>query len=152
MLTKYAPALHSNQGRNFESAMLQQTLDAFGIRKSRTTAYHPESDGMVERFNRTLLQLLCAYTETHDEWEHYQQFVLFAYRTAVHSSTGVSPFALMFGHSPVKNPFLTQTAYDAVSYQSQLQTKLAQLSDFVETHLAQAAHKQKTAYDQRTQQ
>ena len=112
----------------------------------------PWGDGMVERFNRTLLQLLRTYTETHDEWEHYLPFVLFAYRTAVHSSTGVSPFALMFGRSPAQNPFPTKTAYDAVSYQSQLRTKLAQLSDFVETHLAQAAHKQKTAYDQHTQQ
>ena len=154
MLAKYGlpTALHSDQGRNFESALLQQTLDAFGIRKSRTTAYHLEGNGMVERFNRTLLQLLRIYTETHDEWERYLPFVLLAYRTAVYSSTGVSPFALMFGRSPAQNPFPTQTAYDAVSYQSQLRTKLAQLSDFVETHLAQAAHKQKTAYDQHTQQ
>ena len=96
---------------------------------------------MVERFNRTLLQLLRTYTETQDEWERYLPFVLFAYRTAVHTSTGVSPFELMFGRSPVQNPFPALTAYDAVSYQSQLRTKLAHLSDFVETHLAQAAHK-----------
>ena len=107
---------------------------------------------MVERFNRTLLQLLRTYTETQEEWEHYLPYVLFAYRIAVHSCTGVSPFELMFGRSPVQNPFPSQTAYDAVSYQSQLRTKLAQLSDFVETHLAQATHKQKTAYDQHTQQ
>ena len=41
--------LHSDQGRNFESSLLQQTLDAFGITKSQTTAYHPQGDGMVER-------------------------------------------------------------------------------------------------------
>ena len=105
-------ALHSDQGRNFESAMLQQTLDAFGIRKSRTTAYHPEDDGMVERFNCMLLQLLRTCTETHDEWEHYLPFVLFAYRTTVHSFTGVSPFALMFDRSPAQNPFPTKTAFD----------------------------------------
>ena len=75
-----------------------------------------------------------------------QSFLLYG------TSTGVSPFELMFGCSPVQNPFPALTAYDAVSYQSQLQTKLAHLSDFVETHLAQAAHKQKTAYDQHTQQ
>ena len=50
--------LHSDQGCNFESTVLAQTLNAFGLSKSRTTAYHPECDGMVERFNRTLLQLL----------------------------------------------------------------------------------------------
>ena len=121
--------LHSDQGRNFESSMLHQTLETFGIKKSRTTAYHPEGDGMVERFNRTLLQLLRSYTEQQEEWERYLPFVLFAYRTAVHTSTGVSPFEMMFGRPPVQNPFPTRTTYDAVSYQSQLRTKLAQLSD-----------------------
>ena len=144
--------LHSDQGRNFESSILHQTLEAFGIKKSRTTAYHPEGDGMVERFNRTLLQLLRTYTEKQEEWERYLPFVLFAYRAAVHSSTGVSPFELMFGRPPIQNPLPSATAYDVVSYQSQLQTKLAQLCDFVETHHAQAAHKQKTSYDQHTQQ
>ena len=52
------------------------------------TAYHPEGDGMVERFNRTLLQLLHSYTEQQEEWERYLPFVLFAYRTAVHTSMG----------------------------------------------------------------
>ena len=59
---------------------------------------------------------------------------------------------MMFGSPAVQNLFPTITAYDAVSYQSQLRTKLAQLSDFVETQLAQAAHKQKSANDQHTQQ
>ena len=49
---------HLDQGRNFESSILAQTLEAFGVRKSQTTAYHPQGDGMVERFNRSLLQLL----------------------------------------------------------------------------------------------
>ena len=144
--------LHSDQGHNFESSILHQILEAFGINKSRTTAYHPKGDGMVKRFNRTLLQLLRSYTEKQEEWERYLPFVLFAYRTAKHTSTGVSPFELMFGRSPIQNPLPAMSAYDAVSYQSQLHTKLAQSSDFVETHLTQAAHKQKTAYDQHTQQ
>ena len=63
--------LHSDQGRNFESDILSQTLQAFGVQKSRTTAYHPQGDGMVERFNRSLLQLLRTYVETQDDWERY---------------------------------------------------------------------------------
>ena len=47
--------IHSDQGRNFESSILTQTLKAFGVNKSCTTAYYPQGDGMVERFNRTLL-------------------------------------------------------------------------------------------------
>ena len=51
--------VHSDQGRNFESSIVQSTLDAFGVQKSHTTPYHPQGDGMVERFNHSLLQL-CA--------------------------------------------------------------------------------------------
>ena len=46
--------VHSDQGRNFESTIFRQTLEVFGIKKSHTTAYHPEGDGMVERLNRSL--------------------------------------------------------------------------------------------------
>ena len=55
--------LHSDQGRNFESLLLRQTLDGFGVLKSRTTAYHPQGDGMVERSNCSLPQMLrsCVY-------------------------------------------------------------------------------------------
>ena len=75
--------LHSDQGRNFESAILGQTLETFGVLKTRTTAYHPQGDGMLERFNRSLLQLLRVYTDTQNDWEHYLPLVLHAYRTAV---------------------------------------------------------------------
>ena len=140
--------LHSDQGRNFESSILRQTLEAFGIKKSRTTAYHPQGDGMVERFNRSLLQMLRSYVNDHAEWERYLPFVLFAYRTAVHASTGVTPFEMMFGRTPQQPPFPETTAYDVMSYQNYLRSKLAQLTDFVETHMTEAAHKQKLCYDQ----
>jgi len=90
---------------NFESSLLTQTLEAFGVQKSRTTAYHPQGDGMVERFNRSLLQLLRVYVDKQSEWEHYLPLVLYAYRTSVHSSTGVSPFLLMYGRNPSSTPF-----------------------------------------------
>lgn len=55
-LTRCLPkVLHSDQGRNLESTVLQQTLEAFRVRKSCTIAYHPQGDGMVKRFNVTLL-------------------------------------------------------------------------------------------------
>ena len=91
--------LHSDQGRNFESSLLQQTLDAFGITKSRTTAYHPQGDGMMERFNRSLLQMLRAYVRHESDWEKFLPLVMFAYRTSVHTTTGASPFDLMLGRS-----------------------------------------------------
>ena len=92
--------VHSDQGQNFESTVLKQTLDAFGILKSHTTAYHPQGDGLVERFNRSLLQLLRVYIDKHSDWEQHLPLALYAYRTAIHSSTGVSPHMLMFGREP----------------------------------------------------
>ena len=65
--------VHSDQGRNFESSVVQSTLDAYGVVKSRTTPYHPQGDGMVERFNRSLLQLLRTYVERQEDWEQHLQ-------------------------------------------------------------------------------
>jgi len=140
--------VHSDQGRNFESTILRQTMEAFGISKSHTTAYHPQGDGMVERLNRSLLQLLRVYVDTQEEWERYLPLVLFAYHTAVHASTGVSPFTLIFGCPPQITDLSIPTAFDSGSYQAQLQAKLAELRDFVESQATQAASKQKCTYDQ----
>ena len=143
--------LHSDQGRNFESMILSQTLEAFGISKTRTTAYHPQGDGMVERFNRSLLQLLRVYTDTQAaDWEHYLPLVLYAYRTAVHSSTGVTPFQMMFGKVPREETLIPQLSFQPQSYQAQLQAKLAELQDMVETHIVDSAMAQKFDYDART--
>jgi len=82
--------------------------------------------------------------------EKYLPFVLFAYRTAVHASTVVSPFEMMFGCPPHQLPLPETTAYDVASHQNQFRCKLAQLSDFVETHMTEAAQKPKLCYDQHT--
>ena len=82
--------VHSDQGRVFESTILRQTLEAFGTKKTHTTPYHSQGNGMVERFNRSLLQLLRSYAEKEEDWEQYLPLALYAYRTSQHSSTGVT--------------------------------------------------------------
>ena len=59
--------VHSDQDKNFESTILKQTLDAFGVIKSHTTAYHPQGDGMVERLNWSFLQMLHPYIEQEED-------------------------------------------------------------------------------------
>ena len=64
--------LHSDQGRNFESAVIADMCKLLAIKKSRTTAYHPQSDGLVERVNRTLLSMLAtAASERPFHWEDH---------------------------------------------------------------------------------
>ena len=139
--------VHSDQGRNFESAIFQQTLEAFGVNKSRTTAYHPQGDGLVERFNRTLLQLLRTYVEKKEEWEKYLPLALFAYRTTIHHSTGVSPFEMMYGRKPCKDALPSLTGYEVQDYQTMLKDKLAELRDFVEVEITKAAESQRVEYN-----
>ena len=101
---------------------------------------------MVERFNLTLLQLLRAYVDQQNEWEKYLPLALYAYRTSTHTSTSVSPFELMFGRQP-KDHTEGQTGYAVDEYQGTMQAKLAELMDFVETHMVDAARHQKQEYD-----
>ena len=142
--------LHSDQGHNLESSTLSQTLEAFGIQKLRTTAYHSEGDGMIEHFNRSLLQLLRTYVDSQTDWEHYLSLVLYAYHTSVHSSTAVSPFLLMFGRSPKPVPFSSPTAFDPPSHILHTYKLNLQNSWFVESNLTAAAHNQKHSYDHHT--
>lgn len=87
-----------------------------GIHKSTTTAYHPQCDGLVERQNRTLQDILSSYVSAHwDDWDQLVSLAVYAYNTSTHESTGFSPYELVFGRIartpleldsdiPLKNP------------------------------------------------
>ena len=64
MFCRFSPPeqLHSDQGRQFESKLLHEVCNLLGIHKTKTTPYHPQCDGLVERFNRTLLDMLATTT------------------------------------------------------------------------------------------
>ena len=90
--------LHSDQGRNFEAEVIQELCRLLGIKKTRTTPYHPQADGMVERFNRTLEAMLgTVVQEDQSDWDEQIPFVLAAYRSSSHAATGFSPNFLMMG-------------------------------------------------------
>jgi len=57
--------LHSDQGRQFESAVMTEVCDLLGIEKSRTTPYHPQLDGLAKRYNCTLLSMLGTAATNH---------------------------------------------------------------------------------------
>ena len=90
--------MHSDQGRNFESAVFSGVCNLLGINKTRTTALHPESDGMMERFNRTLENQLAIFVEHHQkDWYGHVPLLMMSYRSAVHENTKQTPAKLMFG-------------------------------------------------------
>ena len=90
--------LHSDQGRQFEASVITEICKILHIEKTHTTPYHPQSDGLVERFNRTLNSMLATCVDEHpSEWEDHIHKVCMAYNTSQQSTTGFSPFYLMFG-------------------------------------------------------
>ena len=90
--------IHSDQGRQYESRLFQEMCQMLGTTKTRTTPYHPKSDGMVERFNQTLETMLSAYvSDNHKDWDRQLPYVMMAYRATEHETTGFSPNMLMLG-------------------------------------------------------
>ena len=94
-------SLHSDQGANLCSSVVYSLCELLGIATTRTSAYHPQGNGQVERFNRTLQSILAKTVDTNqDTWDSQLPKALFAYRTAVHDTTGFTPFHLTFARSP----------------------------------------------------
>uniref|UniRef100_A0A671PPZ2 Integrase catalytic domain-containing protein n=1 Tax=Sinocyclocheilus anshuiensis TaxID=1608454 RepID=A0A671PPZ2_9TELE len=95
-------SLHSDQGRNFESNLFGELCQLLGINKTRTSSYQPQSDGMIERFNRTLLSMLSFYVDDNQQnWDVLLPYVMMAYRSSIHSSTGFTPYKVLFGQEMV---------------------------------------------------
>ena len=90
--------LHTDQGTQFQSRVMNETCKILGIHKTRTTPFHPMSDGLVERFNRTLESMLSLYLKTNQgDWDKFVPLVTMAYRSTPQESTQVNPNMLMFG-------------------------------------------------------
>ena len=69
-----------------------------GVESRLTSAYHPQSNGLDERFNQTLQRQLLKYIDDkQDDWDLYLNAILFSYRVSQQASTKYSPFYLMYG-------------------------------------------------------
>ena len=91
----------SDQGTNFNAEVMDQLAALLDIDKAHTTPYRPQCDGLSERFNRTLGAMLRTVThEFPNEWDNYLKPLCFAYNTAVHKTTGVQPFVMLYGRFP----------------------------------------------------
>ena len=85
-------SIHSDQGRNFESKTFSRICQLLSINKMRTSAYHPEGNGQVEKLHKSLRSMLKARVEDNPAtWDEHLDFCVMAYRSSVHFSTGAQP-------------------------------------------------------------
>src|SRR5215216_5852692 len=90
--------LLSDRGTSFLNKVVDALCEKFQTKHRLTSAYRPQTNGMVERFNRTIGECLAKLiADKEKEWDEYVESVLFAYRTMKHNTTGYTPFYLLYG-------------------------------------------------------
>ncbi len=146
--------LHIDQGRNFESELLQEVCHLLQITKSRSTPYHPAANGLVERMNLTLARMIRSFIDRNQQdWDLYLPLLTAAYRSTIHPSTGYIPNMMMLGrevHLPINLLFPFQSLKvpeDAVEYVTKLRARMERRYQFARQHLKQASEWQKCNYD-----
>jgi RNase H-like domain found in reverse transcriptase/Reverse transcriptase (RNA-dependent DNA polymerase)/Integrase zinc binding domain/Integrase core domain/Chromo (CHRromatin Organisation MOdifier) domain len=94
-------SLLTDNGPQFTAKFFQAVCAELGVKKVFTTAYHPQSNGQVERYNRTILSALRGYVaRRQDDWDEYTSTLTYAYNCRVHSTLGMPPFELALTRSP----------------------------------------------------
>ena len=89
----------SDRGTHFNNNTIKALTEKFKINHLLSTPYHPQTNGLVERFNRTLCESLARQSLKNNDWDLYIAPTLFAYRTTKHSTTKMEPFFLVYGRS-----------------------------------------------------
>lgn len=100
---KYGPpaSLLSDNGTQVTSKFFQSVCKLLGLRNDYTSAYHPQTNGQTERYNRTVLEMLRSYVNEHQsDWDRYASTLTYAYNNHVHRSTGTKPFDLVLSRPP----------------------------------------------------
>ena len=147
--------IHSDQGRDFESRLIQELCSIYDVKKSHTTPYHPQGNGQCERFNRSMHDLLRTLPpEEKPRWPVHLPELVQAYNNTPHGSTGFAPHFLLFGQQPrlpVDN-LLGHPSFagaGAVDWVRQHRLRLQEAHQRAYTQLKQAAAKRGKLSDKR---
>ena len=148
--------LLSDQGPEFESALMTELCRVYQIEKIRTTSYRPSTNGAVERFHRTLNSMLGkVVADSQKDWDRRLCEVMAAYRSTVHEATGFSPNFLVHGRelrAPIDVVLAVSDEPEGVGvstddYANELVQRQRKAYDVARRHLGKAAERRKREYD-----
>ena len=147
--------IHTDQGRQFEATLFQEMCGLLGITKTRTTSFHPQSDGQSERNIKTLVKMLAMAADQKDDWDEHLPYISMAYRATVQESSGFSPNFLMFGRElamPVDlmYPLTEEPPSESThEYVKRLRGKLRYAYELARNSLRRSTERQKRLYNER---
>ena len=151
--------LHSDQGAEFQSQLIVEICKLLEVSKTRTTPYHPQSDGMVERLNRTLIGMLSKLcSEEKSTWDQHLPYVMCAFRASEHEGTMCTPNRMMLGREidfPIDIMYPRKEDEERIAcpiaYVEWMRQAMEINFERVRSELQRATRRQKKYYDQRAQ-
>ncbi len=150
--------IHSDQGRNFESNLFSELCKIFDVDKQRSSALHAQTNGMIERQNKVIQNMLSMFVASNQkDWDIHLPYMMMAYRSAIHESLKCSPNEMVLGRNvevPIdiilgQPPVQNQTDIRPTDYVTDLQERLDLVHKYARTNLNIASQKQKRYYDHR---
>ena len=153
--------LLTDQGTHFVNELLRTMTERIGIKHRLSTAYHPQTNGLVERFNKTLCEILAKYSGMYrEDWDVFLPSALFAYRTIRQNTTRYEPFYLTYGREAtlpidLEIPVYPLGEYPEVSIEEACFQRIAQLTSRLiddrqqaQKNITKAQGKQKKRHDE----
>lgn len=141
----------SDRGTHFHNQLMAHMKLLIGYNHIYSTPYHPQSNGIVERFNSTFIsQISKLQDEELNNWDEYLQAIVFAYNSGIHKTTKFSPYELVFGRPP-RLPIHEKPHHFSLlnpnDYLEQLKKTLKHVHQFARNNILQQQSKNKTYYD-----
>ncbi|KAL1253020.1 hypothetical protein QQF64_017713, partial [Cirrhinus molitorella] len=150
----------TDQGTPFMSRLMADLCRLLHVKQLRTTVYHPQTDGLVERFNKTLKQMLRRVAaEEKRDWDQMLPYVLFGIREVPQASTGFTPFELLFGRQPRGLLDVAREAWEqqpaahrsSIEHVRLMRERIDRVMPLVREHLTQAQQAQQRHYNRAAQ-
>jgi hypothetical protein len=148
--------LMSDQGREFNNKVIDELCLIFGVKKKRTSPYHPETNAQAEVYNKMIIKYMKAQldNDTTLDWEEHIPALALAYNSHVHSLTRETPFYLTYLHDPRLPWFNLEKprAFYTGSYPSEAFSNMQQCFQMVKENLGDAAAVQKAYFNRKTKE
>ncbi|UYV62216.1 hypothetical protein LAZ67_1008247, partial [Cordylochernes scorpioides] len=148
----------SDRGSQFTSNLVKEITKICQIQHCLTTSYHPQTNGLTERLNRTLINMISMYVNVDQRnWDEILPFITHAYNTTIQETTKYSPFFLLYGREPVSilddtNIFIEPDSEDYDEYVSKLMEKIVRTRDIVKVNTEKSQAKMINYYNQKHRQ